>query len=116
MATPGSNQHRCVAPRDPTLAYVGSWQPGAVCICGSPLKPTCGQFHQSSFTSVQCYHTGDRREGSIGITTTGIYEPMAEYLSNFSDQRIARTNGLTAAYRGSKSHRHRESKTKPPTH
>jgi hypothetical protein len=102
MPNSGSRQHRCVAPHDPTLAYVGSWQPGVVCTCGAILGPACGQLHQSS-AKVQCYYiTGDRREGS-----TGVYEPLSEYLSNSLDQPIARTNGLVIA---SKPHRHKKSK------
>ncbi|KAI0398743.1 hypothetical protein F4802DRAFT_592196 [Xylaria palmicola] len=89
MASSGANQHQCVAPRDPALAYVGSWQTGAICACGSMLQPTSRQFHQSP----QYNPAGNHHEVSSG----GVYDPMAEYLRNGSDRPLARTNGLSKA-------------------
>ncbi|GAW25430.1 hypothetical protein SAMD00023353_0602100 [Rosellinia necatrix] len=100
MADSGSNRHQCVTPRDDTLAYVGSWQPGVVCTCGSALQSTRGSQSRQSPTRAQYNYAGDRGQGPAGI-----YEPMAEYLRNNSDQSIVRISGLSGAYRDSRSHR-----------
>ncbi|KAI1127104.1 hypothetical protein F5Y10DRAFT_200254 [Nemania abortiva] len=93
---------------NPTLSYVGSWQTGAVCVCGAPLSGTSssrsGQSTGPQYSYMHPMH--GQYAHNYGAET---YDPMAQYMNNSSDQRVLRMNGLHKNHKYSKSGRSKRS-------